>query len=170
VHPRLIFLAVLDESDSKPDRNLHSSMGVPIDKIEYRRGEMERTFPSGNVPAPPTLVATIQGVSKTPAQRKDAYVVATAVIAKEAVIVTHNIRDFSPEVLSRYGVAKVRPGAFCVVLLAGHETQVLAGIRMQRGNLGRTPMSPTRYIDHLAEDRLGMPRLALALASLAWAI
>jgi hypothetical protein len=78
-------------------RNLHFSMSIPTDKIEYWRGEMERAFPAANVPAPPTLVATIQGVSKTAAQRKDAHVVATAVIAKEAVIVTHNIRDLSPQ-------------------------------------------------------------------------
>jgi predicted nucleic acid-binding protein len=151
-------------------RNLHSSMGIPIDKIEYRRGEMERAFPAASVPAPVTLVATIRGVSKTAAQRKDAHVVATAVIAKAAVIVTHNIRDFSPAVLDRYGLAKVRPNAFCVGLLASHETQVLAGIRMHRANLRRTPISPAQYIDHLAEDRLGMPRLALALASLGRAI
>jgi hypothetical protein len=37
-------------------RNLQSSMGIPIDKIEYRRNEMERAFPAANVPAPPTLV------------------------------------------------------------------------------------------------------------------
>ena len=34
-------------------RNLHSGMGIPVDKIEYRRGEMERAFPEANVPAPP---------------------------------------------------------------------------------------------------------------------
>ena len=99
-------------------RNLHSSMGIPTDKIEYRRGEMERAFPAANVPEPPFLVATIRGVSKTAAQRKDAHVVATAVIAKVAVIVTHNIKDFAPEVRGRYGLAKVRPDAFCVGLLS----------------------------------------------------
>jgi PIN domain len=150
--------------------NLNSSMGIPIDKIEYRRGEMERAFPAANVPAPPTLVATIQGVSKTAAQRKDAHVVATATIARAAVIVTHNIKDFSPDVLSRYGLAKVRPDAFCVGLLTGHETEVLAGIRMRRSTLRRTPMSAAQYINHLAEHRLGMPRLALALATLGRAI
>lgn len=77
-------------------RSLHSSMGIPIDKIEYRPGEMERAFPAANVPVPVTLVATIQGVSKTAARRKDAHVVATAVTAKESVVVTHNISDFSP--------------------------------------------------------------------------
>jgi len=51
-------------------RNLRSSKGIPIDKIEYRRGEMERAFPAANVPAPSTLVATIQGSSKTAAQER----------------------------------------------------------------------------------------------------
>jgi hypothetical protein len=74
--------------------NLHSSMGIPTDKIEHRRGEMERAFPAANVPTPATLVATIQGVSKTAAQRKDAHVVATAAIAKAAVIVTLNHQGF----------------------------------------------------------------------------
>jgi hypothetical protein len=122
-------------------RNLHSSMGIPIDKIEYRRGEMERAFPAANVPAPTSLVATIQGVSKTAAQRNDAHVVAAAVIAKAAVIVTHNIKDFSSEVLIRYGLAKVRPDAFGPGLLASHETQVFAGIRTHRADLRRTPRS-----------------------------
>jgi hypothetical protein len=151
-------------------RNLLSSMGIPIDKIEYRRGEMERAFSAANVPGSPTLIATIQGVSKTAARGKDAHFVATAVIAKAAVIVTHNIKDFSPEVLNRYGVAIVRPDAFCPGLLASHETQVLAGILKHRANLRRTPMSPAHYIDHLPEARLDMPGLALALASLGRAI
>jgi hypothetical protein len=64
-------------------------------------------------------------------------------VTKEAVIVTHNIEDFLPEMLGRYGLAKGRPGAFCWGLLAGHEMQVLAGIRVHRANLRTTPMSPT---------------------------
>jgi hypothetical protein len=82
----------------------------------------------------------------------------------------HNMRDFLPEVLSRYGLAKVRPDAFRVGLPAGHETQVIAKIPRRRANLRRTPMSPPHYIDHLAADLMGMPRLAPALASLGRAI
>jgi predicted nucleic acid-binding protein len=151
-------------------RNLHASMGISLDKIEYRRDEMERAFPAANVPATPALVSTIQVACRTAAQKKDAHVVATAVGAKATVIVTHNIKDFSPDVLGRYGLAKSRPDAFCVGLLAKHEAQVLIGIRMHRTNLRRTPMSPTQYIDHLAEDRLGMPRFARSLAALGRAI
>jgi hypothetical protein len=145
-------------------RNLHAGMGIPIDKIEYRRHEMERAFPAANVPAPPGLVSSIQRLSKTAAQRKDAHVAATAAAAKATVIVTHNIKDFAPQVLSRHGLSKIRPDPFCVGLLARHQGRVLTGIRAHRASLKRTPMSPAAYIGHLADDKLGMRKLALALS------
>lgn len=46
---------------------------------------------------------------RTPAQRKDAHVVATAVKAKASTIVTYNIKDFTPAVIQHYGLAKIRP-------------------------------------------------------------
>jgi predicted nucleic acid-binding protein len=153
-----------DNIHSEWMRTLHARMRVPIDKIEYRRGEMEKAFPAANVAVTPTLVVAIQAMSKTAAQRKDAHVVAAAVIGKATTIVTHNIKDFGRQVLGHYGLSKVRPAPFCVGLLVTHEMQVHAGIRMHRASLRRTPMSPTRYIDHLFDDKLGMPRLALALA------
>lgn len=144
-------------------RNLDASMGIPPDKIDYRRREMERAFPVANVPAPAALIMTIQGLSRTAAQRKDAHVVATAVAAKAHVIITYNIRDFAPQVLERYGLIRLRPDPFCVDLFASRQTQVLAGVRAHRASLRRTPMSPAQYIDHLGDDRLGMTRLAAAL-------
>jgi PIN domain len=143
--------------------NLHASMGIPRDRIAYRRREMERAFPVANVPATPALIASIQGLSRTAAQRKDSHVVATAVAARATVIITHNIRDFAPQVLSYYGLSKVRPDPFCVDLLASHQDQVLAGLRAHRASLKRTPMSPARYIDHLTDDKLGLTRLAVVL-------
>ncbi len=143
--------------------NLHASMGIPRDRIAYRRREMETAFPVANVSAMPALVATVRGLSRTAAQRKDAHVVATAVAARATVIITHNIGDFAPQVLSDYGLSKVRPDPFCVDLLASHEDQALAGLRAHRASLRRTPMSPARYIDHLADDKLSLPRLAIAL-------
>jgi hypothetical protein len=150
-----------DNIHSEWMRTLHARMRIPIDKIEYRRGEMEKAFPAANVAATPTLVVATQAMSKTAAQRKDAHVVAAAVIGKATIIVTHNIKDFGRQVLGHYGLSKVRPAPFCVGLLVTHEMQVLA---VHRASLRRTPMSPTRYIDHLADDKLGMPRLAPALA------
>lgn len=153
-----------DEIHAEWMRNLHARMGIPVEKITYRRDEMEKAFPVANVAATPPLVSIIQGLSRTAAQRKDAHVVATAVVARATVILTYNIKDFAPRVLSHYGLSKVRPDPFCVHLLASHKVQILAGLRAHRASLRRTPMSPAQYIDHLAGDKLGMPRLAFALA------
>jgi len=145
-------------------RNLHASRGIPVEKIAYRRDEMESAFPTANVPAPAGLASSIQELSKTAAQRKDAHVVATAVAAKATVIVTHNVKDFAPSVLERYGLTKSRPDAFCVGLLARGQTAVLAGIRTHRASLRRTPMSAAEYVGRLDGNRLGLPKLANALA------
>jgi predicted nucleic acid-binding protein len=144
-------------------RNLRSRPDIPVAKIEYRRSEMDKAFPAANVAAPPALVSAIQAVCGTAAQRKDAHVVATAVAAEATVIVTHNIKDFAPAVLSRYGMTKIRPDPFCVDLLAANQARVLAGIRAHRASLRRTPMGPDQYIAHLDGDRLAMRRLARAL-------
>jgi len=62
-------------------------------------------------------------VSGTAAPQKGTHVVATAIVAKLTVIGTHNIKDFTPQVLSRYGLSKIRPDPFCVALLASHQAQ-----------------------------------------------
>lgn len=144
-------------------RNLQARPDIPVAKIEYRRSEMDRAFPAANVAAPPALVSAVQAACSTAAQRKDAHVVATAVAAKATVIVTHNIKDFAPSVLSRYGLSKIRPDPFCVDLLAANQARVLAGIRAHRAGVRRTPMAPDQYIAHLGGDKLGMRRLGLAL-------
>jgi PIN domain len=144
--------------------NLNTSMGIPADRIEYRRGEMERAFPAASVSIASPLVSTIQGMCKTPAQRKDAHVVAVAVKGKASLIVTHNIKDFSAQVLSHYHISKVRPDPFCVDLLATRQIQVIEGARTHRASLKRTPMTPVQYVDYLADDKLGMPKFAQALA------
>ena len=125
---------------------------------------MERAFPAANILPRPALVSVVRGMCRTAAQRGDAHVVAAAVTAKATVIVTHNIKDFAPQVLDRYGLSKARPDTFCMGLLASHQAQVLAGVRAHRASLKRIPMTPVQYVGHLADGRLGMPRLAHALA------
>jgi hypothetical protein len=127
--------------------NLATSMGIPSDRIEYRRAEMEKAFPAANVLAAPVVSSTIQAKYKTAAQRKDAHIVATAVKARAALIVTHNIKDFAQSVLKYYHLSKIRPDPFCVDLLENRQSEVVAGIRAHRLSLKRTPMSPQEYLD-----------------------
>jgi predicted nucleic acid-binding protein len=145
-------------------RTLHAKIGIPLDKIEYRRGEMERAFPTANVRCLPGLVVTIQDLCKTAAQRKDAHVIATAIAAKSMVILTHNTKDFSAAVLNRYGLSKIKPDEFCVDLLASRRAELLEGIRRHRASLKRSPMSQSDYIHYLAEAIFGMPQFAKSLA------
>jgi hypothetical protein len=80
------------------------------------------------------------------------------------LIVTHNTKDFSPAVLNRFGLSKSRPDEFCVDLLVNRQAELLEGVRRHRASLKRAPMNEARYIAHLAEATLGMPKFARALA------
>lgn len=150
-----------DEIHDEWSRNLADRL--PEDRIAYRLFEMKRAFPAANVPARPALLPAIQGMCRTAAQRKDAHVVATAVHAKADVIVTMNIKDFGPEVLRHYGLAKQRPDAFLLGLLDTRRAEVLAGARAHRANLKRTAPTVEEYLAGLAGPRAGAPRFAKAL-------
>ena len=89
--------------------------------------------------------------------------VATAVKARASTIVTHNIKDFAPAVIQHYGLAKIRPDAFCVDLLANRQAEVPAGLREHRNSLKRTPMDPVQYVTHLSTSALGLTRFAQRL-------
>jgi hypothetical protein len=124
---------------------------------------MERAFPAANCAADPVLTLAVQAMCRTPAQRKDAHVVATAVWAKASTIVTHNIEDFAPMVMQHYGLAKIRPDAFCVELLANRQAEVLAGLREHRNSLKRPQMDPAQYVTHLSTPDLGLTRFSRRL-------
>ena len=122
--------------------NLHARLGIPAGKVEYRRSQIERAFPATNVATSPTLVAAVQDMCGTAAQRKDAHVVATAAAGGADVIVTHNTKDFASEVLRHYGSSTVRPDPFCMGLLRRDPGPVLAGLRAHRASLKRMSMAP----------------------------
>ena len=146
-------------------RNLEASMGIPGGKIEHRRNRVDRAFPSASVQADLGAVERIQGLCRTAGQKKDAHVVATAVAAKAGLIVTHNIRDFDPAILKPFGgLRRIKPDPFCVELLADRQDQALAGLRAHRASLRKTPIDAAGYVAHLADRRMGLPKLACALA------
>lgn len=115
------------------------------------------------MPASPVVVSTIQAKCKTAAQRKDARVVATAVKARAALIVTHNIKGFAQPVPDYRHLSKIRPDPFCLDLLENRQSEAVAGIQAHRSSLKRTPMSPEEYLDYLADEKLGLPKFAKAL-------
>lgn len=153
-----------DEIHAEWSRNLAApNLHIPQPRIDWRKAEMERAFSAANCAADPVLTLAVQAMCRTPAQRKDAHVVATAVKAKASTIVTYNIKDFTPAVIQHYGLAKIRPDAFCVDLHANRQAEVLAGLREHRNSLRRTQMDPVQYVTHLSTPDLGLTRFAQRL-------
>jgi len=68
-----------DEIHAEWSRNLAASnLHIPQDRIDWRKAEMDRAFPTASCAAVPALTRAVRGMCSTPAQRKDAHVVATA--------------------------------------------------------------------------------------------
>ncbi len=146
-----------DEIRTEWSRNLAASnLRIPQARIDWRKAEMERAFAAANCAPDPVLTLAVQAMCRTPTQRNDAHVVATAVTAKASTIVTDNIKDFAPVVMQHYGLGKVRPDTFCLELLANRQAEVLAGLREHRNSLKRTQVDPAQYVNYLSTPDLGL--------------
>lgn len=141
-------------------RNLHARHCIPLEKLGYRRSEMERAFPAANCQADPHVLSDITAQCRNESERKDAHVVATAVAARATVIVTDNLPDFPTAILDRYGLAKMKPDKFSQEQFHGHSSLVIAAARTHRESMTRPPYSQGAYLDLLGGPKLGLPGLA----------
>lgn len=142
-------------------RNL--SKRIPADRVDQRRSQMNRAFCAAKIPSNAALDATIQGMCRTPAHRKDAHVISTAIDGNAQVIVTFNIKDFSPSVLAAYQLQKQKPDNFLLSLLAANQSKVLAGVKDHRESLKRSAPTVDQYLEELSGEKGGVPRFAKAL-------
>jgi hypothetical protein len=142
-------------------RNLAERIGE--DNVLRRRDAMDRAFPAAIVGENTKLVSKIQKTCRTAAHRKDAHVVATAVDARATTIVTLNIKDFAPAVLTEHKLKKQRPDAFLLDLLETCPAEVLAGVKAHRHSLSRTKPDVETYVAELAGPRGSVPRFAMVL-------
>jgi predicted nucleic acid-binding protein len=78
-------------------RNLAiSKLGIGVDKIAYRKSEMQRAFPAADCDADPSVILDVQAMCSNSRQRKDAHIVASAIASQAAISVTDHVRDFAP--------------------------------------------------------------------------
>lgn len=91
----------------------------------------------------------------------DRHVLAAALACVADRIVTFNIRDFPPDILSPFGVMAVEPDAFVFQLM--DSGIVSAAATEHRNALPRPPLSPTDYLDALRRN--GLPGTAAVLAT-----
>ncbi len=92
----------------------------------------------------------------------DRHVLAAAIHAGAAVIVTYNLRHFPPSELVKFGIDAWHPDDFVESLLYAEFDAALEAIRELRARLQRPAKSQADYIDMLV-NRLQMPRTAQIL-------
>jgi hypothetical protein len=144
-------------------RNRAEVCGDPKSVLDYARSQMEEAFPGSNMPPDPDVLRDVLSLCASDAERKDAHVVMTAIMAEASTIVTFNGRDFPERILSRYGLQAEEPDAFCGRIFPARAAQFVAGARKQRARLRKPARDPDDYLRHLG-DALGMPRTAGFLA------
>jgi predicted nucleic acid-binding protein len=125
---------VLDEVE----RNL-PKVGVDPDKARTRVQQMRDAFPDALVTDYGALIPAMTN------HQKDRHVLAAAVRADAAVIVTANIKDFPPPALQPYDIDAVHPDDFLLDQLDLYPAQTMRCIREQVADC----QNPAITTDHL---------------------
>ncbi|PDT00322.1 PIN domain-containing protein [Rhizobium chutanense] len=129
-------------------RNLISDYGMEPSRAEALRMAMEEAFPEANVEGWEEIEPTMRN------DPKDRHVVAAAVAAEAAVIVTSNIRDFGN---LPGGIVALTPDDFLIEILTNSEAKVLTALSMQAAAYRRPTLTTSELIGRLA---LTSPRFA----------
>jgi len=143
-------------------RNLIANQGggAAIQAYAARtRKRMDAVFPDALIDGFQSLIAGL-----TLPDAKDRHVLATAIQAQAAVIVTYNLRDFPISELAKVGVEAWPPDEFVEYLLNAEIDAALDAIREHRARLRRPPKTQSEYIGMLM-NKLQMPRTAQILQS-----
>ena len=109
---------------------------------------------------PASLVEGYDGIThglKLP-DADDRHVLAAAIHAKAAFLVTFNTRDFPDEVLTQYGLLAIHPDDFLCDLLGAFGFVFLVAASNHRRSLSRPPKDAQGYLGSLL--RIGLPKLA----------
>ena len=106
---------------------------IPAERIRHRRLDMDRAFPLANVIASRDAQDEVLSHCTTTPERKSAHVLATALSARAAVIVT-GAGFCLAGVMAKlwHDIAILTPDAWCQEMLDRHEAAMLAGARAHR--------------------------------------
>jgi PIN domain len=138
---------------------------IPPERVRRRRLEMDRAFPVANVIASRDAHDEVLAHCTAPAERKSAHVLATALSARAAVIVTDTTFCLA-EVMSKlwHDTAILSPDAWCMELLDRREAAVFQGGRAHRASLAHRYGSTDAWLALLREPHVGLVKTADRLA------
>jgi hypothetical protein len=139
---------------------------IPMERLRHRRVEMDRAFPVANVIASRDAQDEVLAHCTTPAERRSAHVLATALSARAAVIVT-DASFCLTEVMSKlwHDTAVLSPDAWCLELFDRHEAAVLEGGRAHRASLAGGDGSADGWLALLREPHVGLAETAGRLSA-----
>ena len=149
-------------------RALHQKRpAIPMEHLRQRRLDLERAFPAANVPPSREAQEEVLAHCTTAAERKSAHVLATALSARAAVIVT-DASFCLTAVMAKlwHDTAVLSPDAWCLELLDRREKEVLAGVHAHRTSQGgrNGPASAGEWLTPLRNAPFDLPAFAARLA------
>ena len=137
---------------------------IPVERIRHRRVEMDRAFPVASVLVSRDALDEVMAHCATPAERKSAHVLATALSARAAVIVT-DAAFCVGGVMAKlwHDTAILSPDAWCLELLDRQSDATLAGARAHRASLPGGTVTVDAWLALLRDPRSGLPLTAARL-------
>ncbi|HEX9774541.1 MAG TPA: PIN domain-containing protein [Actinomycetota bacterium] len=127
-------------------RNLEENRPDLGDRVRRRIDQMERAVPEAMVEPPQEL---IDSMTNDP---KDRHVLAAAVVAEAAILVTFNLSDFPADACDPHGVKAQHPDEFTRRLVTESASGVLDALEEMAGRKTSPPRTVDEIIDRLAQE------------------
>jgi len=162
----LMWLATVRAYEARWTEEIHAewTRNVLSDHPDVTPAQLERTRRLMSVAVPKGLVSGYEARTPTLSlpDANDRHVLAAAIEAGAAVIVTFNLSDFPAATLGAYGIEPLHPDVFLSALFDDTPDLFLQAIRMHRASLLNPPKDAEGYLQTLRANRL--TELALRLA------
>ncbi|WP_278235011.1 PIN domain-containing protein [Isoptericola sp. AK164] len=133
-----------DEILEEVRRTLANKLGLGDDRARRRVDAMRRAFPDALVENHESLIAAMTN------DPKDRHVLAAAVRADAALLVTANVKDFPPASVDPYDIDVVHPDDFLLDQLELDHSGVLTCLREQRAAYRDPAMDVHQFYEMLS--------------------
>jgi hypothetical protein len=161
----LMWLALTDLFNAKWTDEIHDEWirNVLAGRPDLKPEQLERTRQLMNTRIRDCLVTGYENLIErlTLPDQDDRHVLAAAILAGADVIVTFNLADFPPDVLSQFNIEARHPDDFVLGLMDLDEETVCAAVERQRAGLKNPPKSVDDHLETLRAQ--GLPKSAARL-------
>ncbi len=168
----LLWLAALRVYEPRWTEDIHTEWirNVLADNPDIIPAQLERTRLLMDQVTPYCLVTGYEKriPSLSLPDESDRHVLATAIEASAALIVTFNLADFPAATLQTYGIQPVHPDDFLCALFDDEPELFLRGLQAHRTSLRRPPKTAEEYLATLRAN--GLKSLAMRIEAYTAAI